>query len=409
MLDEKLNTEETSFSTEAIENKSEQTIIDYENYEVVCNHFNDGSRRRGILSKELYETIVNDPNTIFVDSNGLRIPVLMDVNHGLAMGYDTQKCQEYAKDLSSDIKILTLPAHELNDDEIMQFVDSIKSNNSVAIYFSDHNNDEADALATILNDAGLRYAEKPLIDPRANEDDKQAGLYLYSCSTEQKEENNKRNKLSLGEVQEYYEKNMGPLISSGGKVKTILSMGNMLSHQITEQMWDLYNNKFDSLGEGHPISMQDEKKDFLRLLSSNHTIVSATYETDEIGQDKVACFTYFIEDMDSLYWLNKKYLKDKFDEYAGDNGYVTNIFTPGIVSSGIGKTYSFLPIGLFTKAADEAGINACVLFENTNFSKSYVPRIVDAAIGKSCRNMILSPSEMIDKVSYRLWVIENGE
>lgn len=389
------------------ERGSEYPIIGFNNYAEVCNCQNDGSRLRGILSSELYETIIEDPNTSFIKSSDHRIPALMDVSYGPAMGYDTAKCKEYAKDLSANIRILTLPIHELNDGEKNQVADIIVSGDNFALFFNDHNNDESNALREILDKIGVNHIEKPLIDSRAAKGDEQAAVLLFSCLVEQNSNRGERKKLRLGDVRDYYEKNIGPYITPDGGSLTTLEMGDKISDEKAEEMWELFDNRFNFLGENHPLSMQDSKEDFLKSLRSNSTMIAATYTKNEGGElDKLTCFTYFIDDMGNLYWLNQKYLNEKFSTQK-NHQHITDIYTPGLVSSGIGRSYSALSIGLYARAGDEAGLSTNVLFENTNLSKKYIPRIVDSAIKSSCKYCDLTPSEAVDKVTYRLWSIGN--
>lgn len=391
--------------TEAIEQSSENPIVDYGNYEAVCNIHNDGSRRRGILSEEAYSEIIEDPNTSFINSSSYRVPVLMGVEHGLAMGYDTARCKEYAKELSSDVKILTLPIHELTDDEKNQLADILSaSTNKYALYFSDHDGDESVALGELLDRIDIKHAEKPLVDTRAAKGDEQAALILYSCRAEQTEDRGERKKISLSDVKDYYEKNIGPFNTPDGKTVTYLEIGDRITDQQAEEMWQIYNNKFDFLGEGHPISMQDSKEDFFGLLRRKSTLLAATYVKEENVDEKLICFTYFNDDVNSLYWLNQDFLSKEFT--SNDNSdYATNMFTPGIVSAGVGRSYAALPIKVFAKVADEAGISANVLYENTNLSKKYIPRIVDGAMSSACKYTKVRPSKKVDEVSYRLWAI----
>lgn len=389
---------------EATERRSEYPIIDFESYAEVCNFKNDGSRRRGILSPEMYQEIINSPDTCFVKSGDLQIPAMMDVKYGLAMGYDMVKCEEYAKDLATDIKILTLPIHELNEYEKKQIAEIMISNGNCALYFSDHNGDESKALAEILDENGVRHNEKPLLDSRAAKGDEQAAVLLFSCLVEQNTERGERKKLRLRDVQDYYEKYIGPSISSDGESLTTLEMGDKISDEKAEDMWELFEKRFNFLGENHPLLMQDSKEDFLKLLRMDSTLISATYTKNEVGElNNLTCFSYYIDDMSSLYWLNHKYFDEKFSAKEGCN-YITNIYTPGIVSSGM-KSYSGLSIGLYVKAGDEAGLSTNVIFENTNLSKKYIPRIVNSAIKGSCKYSELTPSEPIDKDIYRLWSI----
>jgi hypothetical protein len=395
---------------ESIERKQERRIVSFDNYTDICNRNNDGSRRLGILSEYSYQEIIEDPNTRYINFDGFQVPALINIGHGSAMGYDVKKCTEYAKNLSDDVFFLAVPVHELNNDEKNQLA-SLLLNKKCALYFSDHNNDESNVLAEVMTHFDIKYTEKQLIDSRAAEGDEQASLCLYSCFAEQTEDRGERKKLRLRDVvkryKEYSEEQRKKISKSDRGVETILVMGDEISPEQFDEIWDLYNNRFDYLGEGHPISMQDSKEDFLRLLTSENTLFAASYDSEENKQQKLVCFTYFIDNMDELYWLNGDYLEKQFTNSSGGEKYITNIFTPGLVSSGRGNNFALLPIGLFAKVADEAGLSTCVLYENTNLSKKYVPSIVDNTMSDSCIYTTLKPSEMIDEVMYRLWSISD--
>jgi|GEM_PF-1728069 len=393
--------------TEAAEQKAEDSVVDYGDYAEICNFQNDGSRRRGILSGELYEEIANDPSTGFINSGGLRVPALIDVKYAPAMGYDEARCQEYAKGLSPNVKILAVPIQELNEEELKHFVELILANKNCALFFGDHNGDESSALSAILDKAKMGHFEQPMADPRADKGDEQAALLLFSCRVEQRLDRGERKRLRLSDVQAYYERNIGPVMTKDGEAITTLAMGDKISDQQAEDFWNLYNNKFDFLGEGHPISMQDSKESFLKMLRTDSTMIAATCVKGENGElDRLTCFTYFVDDVHQLYWLNSKYIEDKFGTNSDNNEYVTSVFTPGVVSSGVGRAYSALSIGLFARAGDEAGQSASVLFENTNLSKKYIPWIVNRSIKSACKFSNLRLSEMVDKVTYRLWSID---
>lgn len=394
--------------TKGMINIIDYPAVDFNDYMNICNQSNDGSRRRGILSEKWYEIIVNDPQTGFVNSGNHSIPVLMDGRHGLAMGYDIGRCETYANEFTPNIKILTLPIHELTDNQKKQVEALIKENDNCALYFSDHNHDEATVLNELLTTSGISYQEKPLIDTRAAKGDEQAAMFLYSCCAEQNESRCQRKKIKVSDVQAFYDNHMGPSYDLNGKCMTTLELGSRISDQKAEEMWLLYDKMFEFLGEGHPISMQDSKEDFFKLLCSDRTIVCATYVSGEGGRNKLACFTYFIDDMEMLYWLNPKYLEETMIDFCGRHEYITNLFTPGLVSAGVGNSYALFPITLCVRVLDEAGLNPNMLFENTNLSKRVVPWIVDRAVKKGCKYADFKTSQMVDKVTYRLWFIDRA-
>lgn len=381
---------------------SELPVVDFESYATICNYENDSSRRRGILSPEMYVDIVNDPNTGFVAINGHRVPALIDIQHGLSMGYDEQRCKRLARGVSDHIRILSIPLDELDENEKLQLTD-ILGENKIALFFNDVGGKDLGALGGLLDSVGIRHSEKPMQDFRAAKGDKQAGMYLYQCSAIQTMENGEHKKLFLKDVADYYIEHYGPSVTSDGKAETILAMGDQISDQQADAMWEVFNDKFDFLGgNSHPISMQDTREDFLGMLRTGNTLISATYGIGENGERELICFSYFIDNMDNLYWLNQDFLKKKAQS---EPRYVTDIYTPGLVSRGIDRNYSMLAIGLFAQVADEAGLSTNVLYENTNLSKRYIPRIVDHTMTRACKHTIVSPSEIIDSETYRLWSI----
>ena len=403
MIDRK---EAENIAIEAVERQSERSIVDFNIYKTVCNYSNDGSRRRGILSEESYGEIIDDDTTGYINIGGCLVPALIDISHGWAMGYDVDKCRELASDLSSNVKVLALPIHEFDDDARQQFTDLLVSSNGCALYFSDHNGDESKALSEILDKTEMGHAEKPLIDSRAAKGDEQAALYLYSCYAEQNPDRGERQRLSLSDVQDYYDKHVGPSFTPDGGAVTTLNMGNRLNNQETEEMWRIFDDMFKFLGgENHPISMQDSKEDFINMLRSDNTMISATYKVGENGANELICFTYLIDNIENLYWLNQDFFKKNSDK---NPDYVTDIYTPGLVSKGGDRMYAPLAIGFFTRVSDKSGQSVNMTFENTNLSKRYVPRFVDQSMSRECKHMTFEPSKLIDEETYRLWSIEGG-
>ena len=379
------------------EQSGEYPVVGFDDYVEICNLDNDSSRRRGILSSEMYEEIAKDPSTGFIELAGKKVPVFMDVKYGLGMGYDPEKCREYAKDLSENVKILSLPFHELSDEEKKQAGELLKSSDC-ALYFSDHNDDESVAIKETLEKNGVNYKEKPLLDGRTLSGDEQAALSLYECNTRQKNPENAKNITKLVDVYDFYAKELGPQTATDGGFSIDLRCGNDLDEQQIDELWGLLTDKFTILTDIHPISMEDTKDDFISLIKSDNVIVSSAYK--QIGDEKkLSCFTYFVDDINRLYWLNNDFISKGTDK----NNLV--LYTPGIVSSAEGQSFSSHVIGLFSKACMGAGANVDILYENTNLSKKYIPRIVDRSISRSYDGMDYINSREIDRIKYQLLII----
>lgn len=400
---------------------AEKLPMKFAQYKELCNKNNDGSRLRGIITHELYEAVISDPKTIYLQYDGLSVPFLISINQGASMGYEPEKCIRYAKDskASSDIRILAVPIHELSDEAKKRAAEIFASNPNIAIYFSSHDRDtdktiapkvnEADALSEILRMAGLEHENKPLITARTQKGDEQAAMYLYSCRVEQVPDGSERKTLKLKDVYDNYEKNVGPetRLTIIGEVTTRLEMGDNISDVWADKLWKLYDKVFENFGEGHPISMQDSKEDFMEVLRSEHTMISVTYrkgETEEL--DEPLCFADFNDDISTLYWLNQKYLKDEINNSAKNckSKNLTGLFTPGLVSTPlVAAALSPKTLGLFVKSAVGAGMSAELICENTNLSKRYVPVIMDRVIRENHADTDVSKTESIDGCSYYLW------
>jgi hypothetical protein len=353
-----------------------------------------------------YREIADASGTVFLDTDGIRIPVLIDVEDGLALGYDPAKCRRLVGESAASARILTFPVHELGSSERRQFGTLLAEAEPTALYFSDHHGDESGALSALLEEAGLSHDEIPLEDPRARAGDEQAALLLFSCGARQRVQP-ERAPRSLQEVHDHYRSRVGASATADGAAVTVLLMGDTLTDGQADEMWRIYDAKFDFLGESHPISMQDSKEGFFEMLRSGHTMIAATYRVAD-GVDELVCFTYFIDDMRLLFWLDSAYLEREFRSLGGQSD-TMNVFTPGLVSTGVDRSYAPLSIGLFARACDEAGTNMNVVYENTNLSKRYVPRIVDGAMKRRSEGVEIASSRVVDEVIYRLWSIRAAD
>lgn len=379
-------------------------VADFSTYDSLCNANNKGSRRRGILSEVAYADIAADDETVLLDVGIQSVPLLIGIEHGLSMGYDPLKCRRLADGLAGDARIVAFPVHTLCGTERHAVGALLARFAPISLYFNDHGGDESDALRGVVDEFSLTHEEVALADPRAGAEGEQAALLLFSCSAEQRLKPEARKAHCLRDIQDYYDSQIGPSETSDGKAVTRLLMGDALTEQQAQEMWDIYDEKFDFLGEYHPISMQDTREEFFGLLRSPHTMIAATYTVGECGSAELVCFTYFIDDTGLLSWLNCTYIEETFRS-LGDSAEAINVFTPGLVSIGVGRSYAALSIGLFARAGDEAGADVNIIFENTNLSKRYVPRIVNGALDSHSASMKIGSSKVEDEVKYRLWSI----
>ena len=198
---------------------------------------------------------------------------------------------------------------------------------------------------------------------------------------------------SLRDIQVHFDEAVYPNISDPANA-TLLRPGDSFDEHELAAIWDLYVDRFQFLGEEHPISMEDSQPDFLSIFTDPDTTVSIKYV-----DGKPVCFTYFTEDFSGLYWLNVPYLEAN---YATADPSLIPVFFPGIVASKESKGNNAREvIDLFAQGVASVGAGCRIYFENTNFSEQYVPQMVyRAAIARS--EYSLSQPTKLDQTDYRL-------
>ena len=138
----------------------------FQEYEVFCNNGNTSSRKAGILDEALYNDALQDSRTILVEVSGKTMPLIVDIEHGRGLGYETARAKEYAND-QLNISALALPITGLDEHDARAVINGV-ANYSGALYFSDHNGDDKEVLFNGLSERGRTARERPLLDSRAN-------------------------------------------------------------------------------------------------------------------------------------------------------------------------------------------------------------------------------------------------
>jgi hypothetical protein len=377
---------------------------DFATYAAVCETNNSGARQRGMLSSDAYEAALADPRTIFCTFGGHCLPVFIDLRYGMAMGYDSTKCLRLNTSDIAELLLMCLPVQELDDAARCEVAKAMSIRGQCALFFCDHNGDEAVALAGILHSEMISYEEVPMEDPRAHEPDRQASMQLFGCSFINGRTNTTRAACTLQDLQRYGASDTEKV--EAGKVAVRLLRGSQLTDIEADEFWCVYNQRFDYLGEYHPISMQDSRTEFYSLVRSPNTLISAAFSLNSSGSEGLTCFAFFVDEIGArAYWLNRDYLDMAFSSLLTGDRAAIRVFTPGLVSVGLNRSYAALCIGKFARAAVSSGADFSILYETTNLSKRYVPAIVDRCTGAHTSDGIVSSSRMLDESIYRLWLV----
>lgn len=366
---------------------------DFSFYEQFCNERNRSARKAGILSDESYEEIIEDPSTLYMIVGEVRIPVLVDIKYGAALGYDPKRSRELAGS-DSPVSVLSVPVGDLDPEFRADAIEIVGRSGERSIFFADNEGRDLSALQQGLEAEGAMPTEQPLVDERARPGYEQASLSLYAMdlvATGEMGEQPKKKGLDI--VRRRFEEATLPTIDDPGNAVLIRS-GESFSDEELEDLWKLYEDRFQFLGEQHPISMEDSREDFLELFAHSDVLAVVKY-----ADNTPVCFTFFSENISRMSWLNTSFF-DK-DKATLDPSQAT-IFFPGIVASkeSRGQNASEV-ISAFADEVARTRTSFRLYFENTNLSERYVPAIVyRASIGRD--EYSLSEARKLDETHYRL-------
>lgn len=360
----------------------------FEEYELFCNHGNTSSRKAGILDPEMYVSALQDPRTIRVEIEGKLMPAAIDIEMGLSMGYEVARAKQYASD-QPRISVLSLPITGVSEKASTDILEALKDYNG-ALYFSDHNGEDGQKLGIGLQERGRNVEERPLLD--TNVKNPQAALSLYACDAINTTPKASSEPVTLADIQRVFDEKKRPFIKDPDNAVFIENGANLTEPQLS-QIWELYTDRFQFLGENHPISLEDDEASFRYVIAQPNTTVSFKTENG-----KIVCLSDFTQGFENIYWLNQDFLQNQASNHDPS---VATLFFPGIVASPEAHGSSRYVLGLFAEVAGEAGMSARIIFENTNISEEYVPNIVYRVVS-STGTYNVEPPQKLDEVKYRL-------
>jgi hypothetical protein len=371
--------------------------LSFEEYEDFCNLGNDSVRKLGMLSSEMYEAYLEEPTAVTIDINGKDIPLLLPMEYGLAMGYDEARSAKMLQEAGMESGwVFALPPHAIDESTLPAIAEALSAVEG-GIFYSESVFDESlsEKLRHALTVAGKEFVEVPMLDEIAEEGNQQATLTLYGFDILLADTTVEPRRTNSRALMEYYKQK----VAQGEHVENTqkglkLAIGSELTDAEVDDLWDVYMDRFQWLGEKHPISMEDSKEDFISYLRTENTLCSIFYK-----DEKPVCFAYFLDTAEPFYWLNEDFLNDA--ETIKLQPGQTMLFFPGIVSKESGMGYSKPVIRLIADIIGETETSVRLLFENTNRSEAYIPYIVDGVVNGS-ELLTASDAELLDKTTFHL-------
>lgn len=379
------NAEELSQEREQI------PTLSYEEYRAFCDEAQpDVYRKTGIDSRENYEAALENPDTTYIEIEGQRLPLFVPLEN--AGGYNV----EGSRGLTGKDRVfaMAIPPHLLEPDELSTYLTELGEDVAVIVETgAEQTHDVKEVLTADLAQVGWKVGEFLEPDSRIPEKNRPAWMAVYMAGLEALDKDGNLLPSNDRSLKELSEEDM----QETGDVDTTFVTAQELrdNDELFDQLWDLHNDRFDWLGKYHPVSMQETKSFFKQVVSDDHTTSIVRFDYDGNGMRTPVAHGCFIDNLDLVEWINDDF-KQKVAEEAEANNEKVQFFY-GIASIGSSNHYAKDVMQLHSRIDQRAGGKIRLLFESTNKSSMYIPRMVGSYVSEETNG--LTVTERIQSVS----------
>lgn len=374
-----------------IHDKSDKYTEASRHYREISDARSSGSRRTGLLSG--VEEALADPNIVTVTVEGFDVPAIVPLEYAKeGAHYEVERCGALLGPENQGLEMFYYAAPpRLDDGELLSIQPKIPLPDSGCIFIDYNERDEVtpENLRVMLEAQGYRVGEVPFLNDTEEKPFGITGVVpLALAKTMAKARRTQEAEITLHVLDHQYAdlsdertltelvdpytkgpeeggKAWGDINSEKGGVRLI--MGNNVDEELLASLWDIYENKFDTLGQAHPLRMEDIEKDSLDLLQSEKTVISVYYK-----DGKPTSFSFSTEGTEQLDWMNQSFLEETLSLKEGERA----LFLPAIVSKEQDFSHAKNVIQLMTKMLYDEHAPFKIFFECTNKTKNGIPTIL---------------------------------
>ncbi len=364
-----------------------------DSYIKACSEMCVGSRRLGVLDESCINEALRDPTTVTITRGGNKLPLMVDIEYSAGAGYSVDRVMAMLEGVEEPIYYYSF-ASELTDEELEQVSGQMQGVDTGYIFYE--YNDKTPQVPVALYDTfanlGYEIQDIPLLDEHAAQGNEEIAIVLYGAHVP--ENGLSHTRADVSDLKEAYYSGVNEGRYSDSRVRgPVLISGDNIDEVLADKLWTLYQDRFQWLGERHPISMEDTRESFMKVLCDKDTLNGIYF----INNDP-KCLAYFVGNNDVVEWLNPSFIEDRSSMGMSDDEKL--LFFPGIVSNARGIAgYSWPVIELVTNVVSDSKGAFYIAFENTNRSEEYIPTMIKRYVDKVNRVTISEPSP-IDRTSY---------
>ncbi len=342
-----------------------QPVTDFIQYRNACESENDAYRPVGILDIESFDAALLDGRTFTVRTVYGVLPALVPIEY--SDGYDIERVKRLTG--TDDVLLLAIPP-SLVDADI-----EIGEKTAVLVeYASSRDVENRHTLSSHIRTKSGLVEVKEFIDPRIEEPDHRAAyMDLYAGKS--------KNDISgdpdiSGDIKAAFNKEDHELLPQDGL--TLLNAEDLIANpNVAEELWILFKDRFEWLGDYHPVSMEDTREVFDKIIYSPNTFTPAKFVDGNL-----VCAGLIMHDISEVAWFTEETVESMV-KLAGEDHAPMYFF--GIAAKeDSGALHNMQEVVQFhCDLAANAGLQYLVLFESTNMSSMYIPRVTSDYVNSS--------------------------
>jgi hypothetical protein len=382
--------------TETVEQRGERVEeLSFEAYRQKCDEASPSFRKIGLLETIGYSQALRDPETITTIVDGRRVPLLAPIKY--ASGYDIDRVPVLTD--AAKNYLLAMPVQTLGGNE--QLIREQLSRQQTAILIeSDHRYKESDVEAA-AQFFGQGLEPREFLDPRVPAETAPASMSIYQVGFESQASDGSVNAVE-GDLMSAFARELQASVEADGPVDTLLlDSRQLLEHEeLIDQLWEICQNRFEWLGDHHPVSMEETKDFFTHVVVDEGTFTAVRFE-----DEKPIAFGFFIEGLEQCSWLKNEFCDQITREAAQRDEKL--IYFHGIASMSTPKKtghYAKDIVQLLARVCQRRGGTYRYLFESTNLSSLYIPGMVERYVDSSRALTRVTPAEKIAQQDY--WMLK---
>lgn len=386
-------TERTEFEPTA----ERKTELDYEGYRKIVDGLNTAFRDTGIVDSAGYDRAMRDPRTVKLQIGGkLELPLFAPMEH--VAGYDLKRTRALTGEEEVLVMAVPIEAMTAQDAEVVATDEAREQlEHSAIVMETDHDvtNDIREVMPTILAEyAGFDLQE--FLDTRIQLSEQQsANMGFYSIELEAIDDAGEPIPRRSTDFQAAFHELVEQGYPLTEKTK-LLDVHRLREDEATvDEIWELCKDRFEWLGDAHPVSMEDTKDFFVQVVLNEDTHTLVRYD----DEGRVGCLGFFISGLDECEWLSQKF-RDKMTAQTEEKDQLP-LYFHGIASkSQNGMHYAKDIMQLLSRINRQMGGDYNVMFESTNMSGQYIPRLVEQYVAESDGLAVAESTKKVSQVDY---------